>query len=224
MNRKIVKIGAGILICMMSVNISAMAAEQSDRWTGSGERWQVSDNTGGYIKDCWFQDDVTGHWYLLGAEDGSVMYAGLVTDNSTGKTYLLNVNHDGTYGRMVTTDGVYNLNGKDVKLNFNQEHDGAFGAIIGGLDEARSSGIPESKRDSIPVAGDTQQQQQSQDTNNPVHGQIKTNKNGNKFQWDATLNKWVPLNASMTHLDEKSAVWDNDMAELAKQVGANMRQ
>ena len=85
-------------------NVTTMSSQtqvtQSARWVGSGDRWQVSDNRGGYIKDCWFEDDVTHHWYMLGAEDGSVMYSGLVTDKSTGKSYLLNVNHDGTFGRM----------------------------------------------------------------------------------------------------------------------------
>ena len=68
-------------------NITTYAAEltQSARWVGSGDRWQVSDNAGGYLKNQWFQDDVTGHWYLLGAEDGSVMYSGLVTDQSIRK-------------------------------------------------------------------------------------------------------------------------------------------
>lgn len=134
-------------------SMTTYAAEltQSARWQGTGDRWQVSDNQGGFIKNCWFQDDVTGHWYLLGAEDGSVMYAGLVTDNSTGKTYLLNTNHDGTYGRMLTVDGTYNLNGRNVYLTFNQSHDGTFGAITSGLSEARSAGVTESKRDSIPT-------------------------------------------------------------------------
>ena len=113
-------------------NVTTMSSQtqvtQSARWVGSGDRWQVSDNHGGYIKDCWFEDDVTGHWYMLGAEDGSVMYSGLVTDKSTGKSYLLNVNHDGTYGRMLTVNGLYNINGVDVYMTFNQEHDGTFGA------------------------------------------------------------------------------------------------
>ena len=95
-------------------NVTTMSSQtqatQSARWVGSGDRWQVSDNQGGFIKDCWFQDDVTHHWYMIGAEDGSVMYSGLVTDKSTGKSYLLNVNHDGTFGRMLTVNGVYNSN------------------------------------------------------------------------------------------------------------------
>lgn len=133
----------------MTGTIEAQAA-QSTRWVGSGDRWQVSDNQGGFLKNCWFED-LDGNWYMLGAEDGSVMYAGLVTDNSTNKSYYLNVNHDGTYGRMVTADGVYNINGKDVYLTFNQSHDGTFGAITSGLSEARATGVTESKRDSIPT-------------------------------------------------------------------------
>lgn len=137
--------------------ITAQAAEltQSTRWVGSGDRWQVSDNAGGYLKNTWFQDDVTGHWYLLGAEDGSVMYAGLVTDQSTGKTYLMNVSHDGTFGRMISTNGVYNINGKSISLTFNQNHDGTFGAITSGLSEVRNTGVTEKSLSSIPTADNT---------------------------------------------------------------------
>lgn len=124
---------------------------QSARWIGTGDRWQVSDGAGGYLKNCWFQDDITNHWYLLGAEDGSVMYSGLITDQSTGKTYLLNTNHDGTYGRMLTVDGTYNLNGKSVYLTFNQNHDGTYGAITSGLSDAQSSGISSKQLNSIPT-------------------------------------------------------------------------
>ena len=139
--------------------IKAQAAEltQSARWVGSGDRWQVSDNAGGYLKNTWFQDDVTGHWYLLGAEDGSVMYAGLVTDQSTGKTYLMNVSHDGTFGRMISTNGVYNINGKSISLTFNQNHDGTFGAITSGLSEVRNTGVTEKSLSSIPTADNTSQ-------------------------------------------------------------------
>lgn len=137
----------------MTGSMTAYAAEvtQSQRWTGSGDDWRVSDSSGGYLKNCWFQDDVTNHWYLLGGGDGSLMYAGLVTDNSTGKTYLLNTNHDGTYGRMLTVNGTYNVNGVNVYLEFNQNHDGTFGAITSGLSEARATGVTESKRDNIPT-------------------------------------------------------------------------
>ena len=143
-----------ILSVIMSLSLPLLSyadSTQSARWVGSGDRWQVSDNNGGFIKDCWFEDDVTHHWYMLGAEDGSVMYSGLVTDKSTGKSYLLNVNHDGTFGRMLTVDGVYNINGVDVYMTFNQAHDGSFGAITSGLSEVRNAGVNERQLDRIPT-------------------------------------------------------------------------
>ena len=137
---------------MTTMTTYAAELTQSARWVGSGDRWQVSDNAGGFLKNQWFQDDVTGHWYLLGAEDGSVMYSGLVTDQSTGKSYLLNTNHDGTFGRMLDVDGVYNINGVDVYLTFDQTHNGTHGAILTGLDSLRSTGVYEKQYDKIPIA------------------------------------------------------------------------
>ena len=163
MNRsKHILLSTGLLLGVMftgpimndMATLTTYAAEltQSARWVGSGDRWQVSDNAGGFLKNQWFQDDVTGHWYLLGAEDGSVMYAGLVTDQSTGKSYLLNTNHDGTFGRMLDVDGVYNINGVDVYLTFDQTHNGTHGAILTGLDSLRSTGVYEKQYDQIPIA------------------------------------------------------------------------
>ena len=151
----------------------AQAAEltQSARWVGSGDFWRVSDNAGGYLKNTWFQDDITGHWYLLGAEDGSVMYAGLITDQSTGCTYMLNTNHDGTFGRMISTNGVYNINGKNVSLTFNQNHDGTFGAITSGLSEARSTGVTEKSLSSIPTADNTSQTTQTDSSHQTSSGE-----------------------------------------------------
>ena len=152
------------LTVAMSLSLPLLSyAAQSERWIGSGDRWQVSDNQGGYIKNCWFQDDVTGHWYMLGAEDGSVMYSGLVTDQSTGKSYLLNINHDGTFGRMLTVNGVYNINGVDVYMAFNQEHDGTFGAILSGLNEVRNAGVNERQLDKIPTDNNGGSVQSKQD-------------------------------------------------------------
>ena len=147
---------------------------QSARWTGSGDQWRVSDEAGGYLKNTWFQDDVTGHWYMLGAGDGTLMYAGLVTDQATGKTYLLNTNHDGTYGRMVTTDGAYSINGCTVYVQFDQNHNGTFGAIASGLNELRSTGVQESSFANIPTAG---QQTQQEDTGNTTEKQQENNGN-----------------------------------------------
>lgn len=125
------------------------AVQQSDRWEGTGDTWRVRDSNGsGYLTNSWFQD-LDGSWYMLGAD--GIMYSGLVTDQSTGKSYLLNTQHDGTFGRMLTTDGVYNVNGVNVYLTFNQQHDGTFGAITSGLNEVRSSGVRETSLVAIPT-------------------------------------------------------------------------
>lgn len=181
---KRILLGAGLLLSFMFtgsiINMPTMttyAAEltQSARWVGSGDRWQVSDNAGGYLKNQWFQDDVTGHWYLLGAEDGSVMYSGLVTDQSTGKSYLLNTNHDGTFGRMLDVDGVYNINGVDVYLTFDQANNGTHGAILTGLDSLRSTGVYEKQYDQIPIAQPETQTPTTTPTENPS---TQSNSNG----------------------------------------------
>ena len=166
--------------------MTTYAAEltQSARWVGSGDRWQVSDNAGGYLKNQWFQDDVTGHWYLLGAEDGSVMYSGLVTDKSTGKSYLLNTNHDGTFGRMLDVDGVYNINGVDVYLTFDQTHNGTHGAILTGLDSLRSTGVYEKQYDKIPIA----QPETQTPTENPNTESNGTG--GSHVLTDEEMEKW----------------------------------
>lgn len=174
--KSLMAIGLAIGMNLSLPLLSYANPTQSARWVGSGERWQVSDNQGGFIKDCWFQDDVTGHWYMLGAEDGSVMYSGLVTDKSTGKSYLLNVNHDGTFGRMLTVDGVYNINGKDVYITFNQEHDGTFGAITSGLSEVRNAGINERHLDRIPTDNNGNSNRQEQNNSPQKETQPENNK------------------------------------------------
>lgn len=183
---------SALMILGASINVYA---DQSARWVGSGDRWQVSDNAGGYLKNTWFQDDVTGHWYLLGAEDGSVMYAGLVTDQSTGKTYLMNTNHDGTYGRMISTNGVYNINGKSISLTFNQNHDGTFGAITSGLSEVRNTGVTEKSLSSIPTADNT---------TTPTSTNIDSD--GNKTQTKGSYYDGMTVDSS----DPDQVEWDLD--------------
>ena len=173
---------AGLSALMILGTSMSVYADQSARWIGSGDRWQVSDNAGGYLKNTWFQDDITGHWYLLGAEDGSVMYAGLVTDQSTGRTYLMNPSHDGSYGCMLSTDGAYNLNGKSISLTFNQNHDGTFGAITSGLSEARSSGVTEKSLASIPTADNTNQTKTSNGNDNQSSSGDSTGDSGGYTQ------------------------------------------
>ena len=131
------------------VSTTQQAVQQSDRWEGTGDTWRVRNANGnGYLINSWFQD-LDGSWYMLGAD--GIMYSGLVTDQSTGKSYLLNTQHDGTFGRMLTTDGVYNVNGVNVYLTFNQQHDGTFGAITSCLNEVRSSGVRETSLAAIPT-------------------------------------------------------------------------
>ena len=131
------------------VSTTQQSIQQSDRWEGTGDIWRVrASNGSGYLTNSWFQD-LDGSWYMLGSD--GIMYSGLVTDQSTGKSYLLNTQHDGTFGRMLTTDGVYNVNGVNVYLTFNQNHDGTFGAITSGLNEVRSSGVRETSLAAIPT-------------------------------------------------------------------------
>ena len=160
------------------VSTTQQSIQQSDRWEGTGDTWRVKASNGsGYLTNSWFQD-LDGSWYMLGAD--GIMYSGLVTDQSTGKSYLLNTQHDGTFGRMLTTDGVYNVNGVNVYLTFNQNHDGTFGAITSGLNEVRSSGVRETSLAAIPTdsasgaqngtsqqtGGQTSSNQQSQSSSN----------------------------------------------------------
>ena len=146
------------------VSTTQQSIQQSDRWEGTGDTWRVRNANGnGYLTNSWFQD-LDGSWYMLGAD--GIMYSGLVTDQSTGKSYLLNTQHDGTFGKMLTADGVYNVNGTNVYLTFNQQHDGTFGAITSGLNEVRSSGVRETSLAAIPTdsatGGQTSNQQSSQ--------------------------------------------------------------
>ena len=158
------------------------AVQQSDRWEGSGDTWRVKASNGsGYLTNSWFQD-LDGSWYMLGAD--GIMYSGLVTDQSTGKSYLLNTQHDGTFGRMLTTDGVYNVNGVNVYLTFNQQHDGTFGAITSGLNEARSSGVRETSLASIPTdSASGTQSGTSQQTGGQTSGQSQSSQNSSQPSW-----------------------------------------
>lgn len=61
--------------------------------------------------------------------------------NLTDKWYYCQTEHDGYYGRMAHTDGVYMVNNQQVHLTFNQNHDGTFGAITSGLSSLQSTGV-----------------------------------------------------------------------------------
>ena len=157
------------------VSTTQQAVQQSDRWEGTGDTWRVRNANGnGYLINSWFQD-LDGSWYMLGAD--GIMYSGLVTDQSTGKSYLLNTQHDGTFGRMLTTDGVYNVNGVNVYLTFNQQHDGTYGAITSGLSEARNTGVRETSLAAIPTDSATGGQTSNQQTSQPSSQQSQSSSN-----------------------------------------------
>lgn len=123
--------------------ITAQAAElnQSPRWhADSNGVWYLKNEAGtGNVVNSWFQD-LDGSWYLLAPNDGH-MYAGLIHDTLTDKWYYCQTEHDGYYGRMAHTDGVYTVNNQQVHLTFNQNHDGTFGAITSGLSSLQSTGV-----------------------------------------------------------------------------------
>lgn len=127
----------------MSGVITAQAAElnQSPRWhADSNCVWYLKNEAGtGNVVNSWFQD-LDGSWYLLAPNDGH-MYAGLIHDTLTDKWYYCQTEHDGYYGRMAHTDGVYMVNNQQVHLTFNQNHDGTFGAITSGLSSLQSTGV-----------------------------------------------------------------------------------
>lgn len=161
----------GMLVILGTIPTYATEPAQSNRWEGSGDTWKVKTADGtGYLANSWFQD-ADSSWYMLG-EDGT-MYSGIVTDQSTNKSYLLNPNHDGTFGKMLTQDGTYNINGQTLYLTFNQSHDGTYGAILTGLSELRDSGIAEQSLLSVPsdssgISSNTQETQSHGLTNNGI--------------------------------------------------------
>jgi len=125
---------------------------QSDRWNvDDSGTWRLQNEAKtSYVLDSWFQD-LDGEWYMLGSDNNGAMYSGLITDRSTGESYYLNVNHDGYYGKLMSQNGKYTVNGIEVYLTFNQAHDGTFGAIESGLDDLRNTGVNRKELDRIPV-------------------------------------------------------------------------
>lgn len=176
------------------VSTTQQSIQQSDRWEGTGDTWRVrASNGSGYLTNSWFQD-LDGSWYMLGS-DGT-MYSGLVTDQSTGKSYLLNTQHDGTFGRMLTTDGVYNINGVNVYLTFNQNHDGTFGAITSGLNEVRSSGVRETSLAAIPTDSATGGQTSGQQTSTQNQTSQNSSQQNTQSSNANSSGTWKPNRAS----------------------------
>ena len=144
------------VICMSAVfSLSAAVlsfADQTDRWhSDSNGTWYLyNEAKTSNVVNSWFQD-LDGAWYLLAPGDGH-MYAGLIHDTLTDRWYFCQTEHDGWYGRMAHTDGSYTVNGQSVYLTFNQQHDGTFGAILSGLENLQSTGIPTQDINGIPEA------------------------------------------------------------------------
>lgn len=193
--KKCMIIVLAVCVILGGTMVSYADVVQSDRWEGAGDTWKVRTQDGtSYLTNSWFQDN-DASWYMLGS-DGT-MYAGLITDLSTGKSYLLNTQHDGTFGKMLTQNGVYTVNGSQVYLTFNQSHDGSYGAIQSGLSEVRSTGVQETSLTSIPsdsassTQNSTAQQPQnnSQQNNTQTGGNIDDYINKGSGRTDGPVNK-----------------------------------
>ena len=111
--------------------MTCYAADFSSFWYQDGANWKIQDGSGNTILNAWVCDNaVTANhntdtnWYLMNAN--GAMYEGIIQDQN-GNYYLLNPEHNGTYGMMVTTNG-FTYNG--VTYQFDQNHDGAYGKIL----------------------------------------------------------------------------------------------
>lgn len=137
--KKMIKVLGLTLLMSLSMSMISMAA-QTDRWTEQNGTWFLkNEQNNGNVVNSWFQD-LDSSWYLLAPGDGH-MYAGLIHDTLTNRWYFCQTEHDGWYGRMAHVNGKYTVNGKEVELTFEQEHNGFFGAIISGLDSLKETGV-----------------------------------------------------------------------------------
>ena len=174
--------------------ITAQAAElnQSPRWhADSNGVWYLKNEAGtGNVVNSWFQD-LDDSWYLLAPNDGH-MYAGLIHDTLTDKWYYCQTEHDGYYGRMAHTDGVYTVNNQQVHLTFNQNQDGTFGAITSGLSSLQSTGVASQDVAGLPTestGANTGGSGQSVDNTEASNNQ--TGNNGTEVQSDADDDWWL---------------------------------
>lgn len=137
--KKMMKVLGLTLLMSLSMSMISMAA-QTDRWTEQNGTWFLkNEQNNGNVVNSWFQD-LDSSWYLLAPGDGH-MYAGLIHDTLTNRWYFCQTEHDGWYGRMAHVNGKYTVNGKEVELTFEQEHNGFFGAITSGLDSLKETGV-----------------------------------------------------------------------------------
>lgn len=137
--KNMIKVLGLAAIMSLSMSMVSMAA-QTDRWAEQNGTWYLrNEQNTGNVTNSWFQD-LDDSWYLLAPGDGH-MYAGLIHDTLTDRWYFCQTEHDGWYGRMAHVNGTYTVNGKEISLTFEQEHNGYFGAIISGLESLKETGI-----------------------------------------------------------------------------------
>lgn len=165
---------------MTSYAAEVQAKQLSPRWyADSNGVWYLRNESGtGNVVNAWFEDG--GDWYLLAQGDGH-MFSGLVHDTITNKWYMMNIDHDGTYGRMLTVDGNYTVNGQNVYLTFNQSHDGSYGAITSGLEGLRGAGVQTEE-----VAGIATENKEKAENN----GNVSSQPDGTSDGWKEVEDQW----------------------------------
>lgn len=128
--------GGGVIIGggIAAAKTGASQATFSKNWYESSEGvWKIRNKEGADVVSAWLCDDaVTANgqnvWYFMNT-DGTMVSAGLVHDN-TGNYYSLETEHNGYFGMLRYKNGYYKVNGADVYIEFEQAHNGSFGAIL----------------------------------------------------------------------------------------------
>ena len=104
------------------INTVNSTTSSNGGWTGSGDSWYYK-NAAGTIMTGWVSDG--GNYYYCDPSNGGKMKAGWLHDTD-GNWYYLNPNHDGTYGRMMTS--WQTING--VKYYFRPNSGGPMGSMV----------------------------------------------------------------------------------------------
>ena len=111
-------------LCITSYAQSSFSSYwYQDTATGA---WKIRDGSGQMVRDSWLCDDAVNptnpSWYLI--DSNGNMREGLVQDEY-GNFYLLNPEHMGTYGSLISN--TYSYQGRT--LYFNSVHNGTFGRV-----------------------------------------------------------------------------------------------
>ncbi|MDO4489245.1 MAG: InlB B-repeat-containing protein [Eubacteriales bacterium] len=105
----------------------------SQYWVNNTDgSWSVRNRSGQMVTGSWVCDDaVTSNgknaWYLIG-RDGKLVTTGLIRDAS-GNFYSIETAHNGYFGMMRFRNGYYNCGGENIYIEFEQSHNGSYGAI-----------------------------------------------------------------------------------------------